>query len=292
MRFELAGTLSLPAPLVVTFNANQSFDITKYTKLDYTNFDVICIGGGGGMGGGIDTANTGTQIRSYGGAGGGGGLHRVQGLLSALPAVVPIVVGAGGSLGTEDSSNVGLVTDGGDGGYSSFNDTTCQASGGKGGKKVQSNSLTVTTSANGGDGGVGGRQNAGGGAFGGIAGTPSATGPGVAGTNGGDGGWNGSIGLGGGGGAGGVGKYGSGGITCNAATSGGRGSYNPGDTSVYGPSDAPDNDPESGSQSIIPGGASGAKAAPLTGLPYIYGSSKGTRAKGDPGIVIVRLTAQ
>lgn len=292
MRLELSGTLILPTPLVVTFNTNQNFDITKYTKLDYTNFDVICIGGGGGMGGGIDTANTGTLIRSYGGAGGGGGLHRVQGLLSALQAVVPIVVGAGGSLGTEDSSNVGLTTDGGDGGASSFNGTTCQASGGKGGKRVQSNSLTITTSANGGDGGVGGRTIAGGGALGGVVGTPSATGPGVAGTNGVDGGWNGVIGIGGGGGAGGVGKYGSGGTTCNAATSGGRGSYNPGDTSVYGPSDTPDTDPSSNSQSVVPGGASGAKAAPLTGLPYIYGSSKGSRIKGDPGVVIIRLTAR
>jgi hypothetical protein len=291
MRFELSGTLSLPAPLVVTFVFNQSLDITKYTKLGYTNFDVICIGGGGGMGGGIDTANTGTLIRSYGGAGGGGGLQRVQGLLSALPAVCPVVVGLGGSLGTEHSSNVGLVTDGGDGGLSSFNGTTCQASGGKGGKKVQSNSLTIATSANGGDGGVGGRPLAGGGALGGVAGVPTASGPGTAGTNGVDGTWNGIIGSGGGGGAGGVGKYGSGGITCNAATSGGRGSYNPGDTSVYGPADAPDTDPESGAKSVVPGGASGAKAAPLTGLPTIYGSSKGSRNAGDPGVVIVRLTA-
>ena len=30
-----------------------------------------------------------------------------------------------------------------------------------------------------------------------------------------------------------------GGTTCNAATAGGRGSYNPGDTSVYGPGDTP-----------------------------------------------------
>ena len=292
MRFELAGSLVHPDPLVIKFNANQSFDTLKYMNLGYTNFDVICIGGGGGMGGGIDTANTGTLIRSYGGAGGGGGLHRVQGLLSALPNSCPVVIGAGGILGIDDSSNVGRITDGGDGGYSSFNGNTCQASGGKGGQRVQSNSLTVSTSANGGDGGVGGRSNAGGGAHGGIAGTPTATGPGVAGTAGADGTWNGTIGQGGGGGAGGVGKYGSGGTTCNAATSGGKGSYNPGDTSVYGPGDNPDNDPESGSQNIIPGGASGAKAAPLNGLPYIYGSSRGTRTPGDPGTVVLRLTAQ
>jgi hypothetical protein len=28
----------------------------------------------------------------------------------------------------------------------------------------------------------------------------------------------------------------------------------------------------------------------LTGLPYIYGSSKGTRAVGDRGIVVISLT--
>lgn len=293
MRFELAGSLVRPDPLVIKFNANQTFDVLKYKNLGYTHFDVICIGGGGGMGGGIDTVNTGTLIRSYGGAGGGGGFHRVRGLLSALPDTCPVVVGVGGSLGTENNgSNPALTTNGGDGGYSSFNDPTCRASGGQGGKRVQSNSLTVTTQANGGDGGVGNRIIAGGGASGGVAGTPSATGPGTAGIAGIDGTFFQNVGQGGGGGAGGVGKYGSGGTTCNAATAGGRGSYNPGDTSVYGPADLPDNDPSSGSQSVISGGASGAKAAPLNGLPTVFGQSKGARAIGDPGTVIIRLTAE
>ena len=87
------------------------------------------------MGGGIDTANSGTLVRNYGGAGGGGGFHRVRGLLSALPAICPVVVGAGGALGTEmHGSNPARTTNGGDGGASSFNATTCRASGGKGGK--------------------------------------------------------------------------------------------------------------------------------------------------------------
>ena len=42
----------------------------------------------------------------------------------------------------------------------------------------------------------------------------------------------------------------------------------------------------------IPGGASGAKASPLNGLPTVYGQSKGTRVAGDPGIVVIRLTAE
>lgn len=293
MRFELAGSLVHPDPLVIKFNANASFDVQKYIDLGYTHFDVICIGGGGGMGGGIDTANTGTLVRNYGGAGGGGGYHRVRGLLSALPSTCPVVVGAGGALGTEHASLPANTTNGGDGGASTFNDLTCRASGGKGGKRAQSNSLTVATLADGGDGGIGNRTIAGGGAAGGIAGTPSATGPGsVLGQAGADGTLFQDIGQGGGGGAGGVGKYGAGGTTCNAATAGGRGAYNPGDTSVYGPGDTPGNDPSSGSQNVIPGGASGAKASPLNGLPTIFGQSKGERLVGDPGTVILRLTAE
>lgn len=290
MRIELAGTLIQPDPLIVKYIANDNFIPADYMDLGYTHFDVICIGGGGGMGGGIDTANTGTLIRSYGGAGGGGGFHRTSGLLAALPGSCPVVVGAGGSLGTEHASNPALTTDGGDGGASSFNATTCRASGGKGGKRVQTNSVTTSTLANGGDGGVGNRVIAGGGGSGGLAGTPTATGPGTSGTKGEDGTFFQGIGEGGGGGAGGVGKYG--GVTCNAATAGGRGSYNPGDTSVYGPGGIPSSDASSGAANVKPGGASGAKAAPLNGLPTVYGLSKGVRAISDPGVVILRLTAE
>lgn len=290
MRFELSGSLIRPDPFVLRYNSNLNFIPEDWIELGYTHFEVICIGGGGGMGGGIDTANTGTLIRSYGGAGGGGGFQRVRGLLSALPATCPVVVGAGGSLGTEHASNPASTTDGGDGGASSFNTTTCRASGGKGGKRVQSNSVTVTTQAHGGEGGIGNRTIAGGGAAGGVAGTPSATGPGTLGTPGTDGTIFNDVGKGGGGGSGGVGKYG--GVTCNAATAGGRGSYNPGDTSVYGPGDSPGNDASSGASGVLPGGASGAKAAPLNGLPTIFGQSKGERLAGDPGIVVIRLTAE
>lgn len=290
MRIELSGSLIRPDPLLLTFNANQDITISDYMDMGYTHFDVICIGGGGGMGGGIDTNNTGTLIRNYGGAGGGGGFHRVRGLLSALPDTCSVVVGAGGTLGTEHASDPTLTTAGGDGGASTFNGTTCRASGGKGGRRAMSNSATVTTQANGGDGGIGDRSIAGGGAAGGVAGTPTATGPGTPGTNGQDGTFFQNIGKGGGGGAGGVGKYG--GLTLNAATSGGKGSYNPGDTSVYGLGSSPTNGPTSGAVNIVPGGASGAKAAPLNGLPTLYGRSKNQRLVGDPGVVIIRLTAE
>jgi hypothetical protein len=290
MRIELAGSLIHPEPLVVKFSANGNFVTSDYTDLGYTHFEVICIGAGGGMGGGIDTANTGTLVRNYGGAGGGGGFHRVRGLLSALPPSCPVVVGAGGALGTEHASNPALTTNGGDGGASTFNGTTCRASGGKGGKRATTNSLTAATLADGGDGGVGDRTIAGGGGAGGVAGTPTATGPGTPGTPGADGTLFADVGKGGGGGAGGVGKYG--GITANAATAGGRGSYNPGDTSVYGPSGAPSADVATGSANTRPGSASGAKAAPLNGLPTVYGQSKGSRVASDSGVVILRLTAE
>lgn len=294
MRFELAGSLIRPAPLLLTFNANATFDTQKYIDDGYTHFDVICIGGAGGMGGGIDTGGAGTQIRSYGGAGGGGGFHRARGLLAALPATCPVVVGAGGALGAEHVSDPAGTTNGGNGGASSFNTNTCRASGGEGGKRVQSNSVTVTTQAHGGAGGAGNRVTVGGGAAGGVAGTPTATGPGTPGTAGADGTFINNVGKGGGGGAGGVGKTGS--VVCNAGTAGGRGSYNPGDTSVYGPGEPAGLGETTGSQNVKPGGASGAKASPLNGLPTLYGRSWGGpwtgRRPGDPGVVIIRLTVE
>jgi len=290
MRIELAGSLIRPDPLVLRLETNQYFYPENYLELGYTHFEVICIGGGGGIGGGIDTANTGTLIRSYGGAGGGGGFHRVRGLLSALPTDVYVEVGIAGIPGNEHSSNPALTSDGSDGGHSAFNGTTCRASGGKGGKRVQSNSLTVTTQAHGGDGGIGNRTIAGGGAPGGLAGTPSPTGPYIPGTDGTDGTIFNNIGKGGGGGAGGVGRYDGG--TYSFATAGGRGSYNPGDTSVYGPGAPQSDDSSSGADGIIPGGASGAKAAPLNGLPTVFGQSIGARTPSQKGIVILRLTAE
>ena len=282
MRFELAGSLIHPDPLVMMLVTGVSFAPRDYTKLGYTNFDVICIGGGGGSGGGINTDNTGTLVRSTGGAGGGGGLHRVQGLLSALPDVCEVVVGSGGTFGIEHPSDPAQTTNGGDGGYSSFNDTTCQASGGSGGLRVQSNSTSIPTDANGGNGGSGGSKIAGDGSFGGI----------FNGTAGLDGDWDGVIGQGGGGGAGGVATYGSPPIVYITATAGGQGSYNLGDLSVYGPGHSSSTDAASGAPNVAPGGAGGAKAAPINGLTVcLHGSSASHHASGDPGFVVIRLTA-
>lgn len=283
MRIELAGAIQEVKPLTLTFIENQDFDVEAYMDMGFTNFDVICIGGGGGRGGGIDTANTGTLIRNYGGEGGGGGFHRVRGPLSDLPSICPVVVGAGGALGTEHNSNPALTTNGGDGGYSSFNVDTCRASGGKGGKRAVSNSSTSATVADGGEGGIGNRIVSGGGGGGGAAGIPQAAGPGSPlSTDAEDGPITENIGHGGGGGAGGVGLYGSA-VTCLAGTYGGRGSYNPDDILVSGPGEDPQIDPSTGAADVVPGSASGANASPLNGLPYVYGRSN------EPGVVVIRL---
>lgn len=298
MRIGLAGniTRSLQA-VVIKFTANTNFLKQPYLDLGYNFFDVICIGAGGGTGGGIDTANTGTNIINFGGAGGGGGFHRVRGLLSALPTSAPVVVGVGGAPGLKHASLPANTTNGGDGGYSSFNNPTCRASGGRGGKRSQSNSVTAKTLADGGEGGIGDRTTVGGGGLGGIAGTPvNATATIQAandGTPGSDGPLLGNIGKGGGGGAGGVGRYGTNYWWLLLATAGGKGSWNPGDISVYGPAGTtiwlPGGDPKA---NTIPGYAGGAKATPLNGLPDVFGNSHGELVAGDPGVVILRLTAE
>lgn len=287
MRLELGGTLYIPEPRVLTYPADDSFIPADWIDLGYTNFDVLCIGGGGGAGGGIDTANTGTLVRSYGGAGGGGGAHRVKGLLSGLPSSCPIVIGLGGGKGSDHASDPAQTTNGADGGYSRFNTTTCRASGGKGGLRVQVNSLTTGTSADGGRGGSGDSITAGGGGLGGTAGIPTATGPGTPGTDAADGTWDGTIGYGGGGGGGGVGKYT--GVSCNAATRGGRGAYNASDVSLYAPGGYPSDDVTAVADSIIPGQGGGAKASALSNVYAAYGSG-GAASAGSDGVVVIRLT--
>jgi hypothetical protein len=279
MRFELSGSIVRADPVALTLTAD--FIPSDYIDLGYTNFDVICIGGGGGQGGGIDTANTGTLIRNYGGEGGGGGYQRVKGVLSALPSTCPVVIGAAGAPGTTHVSNPALTTDGTDGGSSSFNGVTCSASGGKGGKRAQSNSQTVATLANGGDGGIGNRTAVGGGGLGGVCGTPGST----LSIDGEDGPIIDNIGHGGGGGAGGIAKYGT--ITSFLdGTAGGNGSWNPDDVLAAGGGEDPQTDPGTGVVSVKPGRGGGATGSPLTGLPYNYGRA------GIPGAVIIRLTSQ
>lgn len=366
MRFELAGTMapsgppgpgnpSNPQEGVQVFTADATFDAKSFADQGYTAAEIICIGAGGGAGGGYfapyevdpnapdpNTADWWGQ-RFYGGAGGGGGVHRVNLNLLLLPDSVDIKVGAGGLAGAwqNDPSryqltrNYGLeqlwaTTDGGDGGYSSFGDTLCRASGGKGGKKVTEvlwfdPAVTILGSnarcaphSDGGDGGIGNSIVAGGGAAGAkhieiqpgdihtqnngdVVLSPAVDSQG--------GTWDGTIGSGGGGGSGGAvlitGQhviiprdawvatfYGN-------ASFGSEGNYSDADTSFMGPRTEAVEDPNNyvltnATTRPVPGPGGGAKTGPYSGLTAVYG--RGVQLPVDAqalnGVVIVRLTAK
>lgn len=308
MRLELSGTMSpsgAPGPgnpsnppqLILTYTANDTFVPETYLDQGYTRFDVIAIGAGGGQGGELNPgvpANGTQNQKASGGAGGGGGIQEVlRGLLVALPASCPVVVGAGGVAGTNAATGAG-TTNGGDGGASSFNGSTCQASGGKGGKRAQNDGWTTNPLSDGGQGGLGGTSVAGGGGAGGISNGRIAAVPGI---------WTPGTGIGGGGGGGWGGASATsasstGVLTENAIAaappgSGAGGAYNAVDLSVYSPGSTSGNDPRGAL--YIPGYAGGAKASPLTGLATTYGDSQVSQTTpamvGKAGVVILRLTA-
>lgn len=339
MRFELSGTMvpisgppspanpSNPPILILTYTADDEFDPKAYMDQGYNMYEMLCIGGGGGPGGGIDQLGSSSSdtdwARVFGGAGGGGGLHYVKGSLLPLEdgGVMPIIVGKGGIPGRPmvaagaDGSN---TADGEDGGYSSVG-IVCQASGGKGGKRI---SWVPAENApygpnplgtNGGDGGSGGTIIAGGGGSGGtpqeFLTDPNNPPPAYIAqnaTDGQNGSWNPStgIGTGGGGGAGGYDAY----VSVNemvvkaVGSVGGTGSWNPQDISVLsaGQNRSQDNNPAGGGFTI-PGGGGGAKATPITGSSTTYGDSRsvanvanpvGSQIAGNDGIVVIKLTAR
>lgn len=300
---------SIPDPLNVVLADGDIFHKLDYLATGYNRFDVMCIGGAGGRGGGLPVEDTpvsqpswvryqrtvpftqpsviatGPQISGVrqdarvGGGGGGGGLHRIKGRLALLPTNVAVIVGAAGADGVHPAP-------GGDGGPSSFGGVICRASGGKGGRAYGDTSTSTA-----GQGGVGNAELAGGGA------DPGASGA-----------WDGVIGHGGGG--------------VGAPGSGGAGSVSAADPTTSGPGDPAgtinlrrdtvvvgDYVIESGSANpagtgtwveyyslnpiysdipSIPGAGGGAKPFLLNGETVQYGS----RAQGRPGtgLVIVRLT--
>lgn len=296
MRIALKGSLPRLNPKVFVFTSDISFDLSSYIAAGYTDFEAIVIGAGGGRGGGctgVDTESGSRHVKNYGGKGGGGGFHKIKGLLSALPSTVSIVVGQPGTNGT-NASTPGSTTDGGYGGNSSLNGTSAVASGGNGGKRAISCSTVLSSDANGGDGGLGGIGEHGWGGSGGQAGI--LTGPHEPGTDGQDGSLidgpfeytagfftaPGKIGKGGGGGAGGVGNSDLPREEM-AATKGGKGSYNAGDESVFGPGG--DVSVDDGMGDIIPGIAGGSRVTSLNGTPFVYGKSE------QAGVVCLRITA-
>lgn len=300
---------SIPDPLNVVLADGDIFHKLDYLAEGYNRFDVMCIGGAGGRGGGLSVVDSpvsqpawiryqrtvpfgpanviatgpivsGTsQTARYGGGGGGGGLHRIKGRLALLPTNVPVVVGSAGADGVHPAG-------GADGEASSFGGVICRASGGKGGRAYGDTSTSTA-----GQGGVGNAELAGGGADSGASGA-----------------WDGVIGRGGGGG-GLVGAGGSGSVSVADPTTSGpgdpvgtvnlrrdvvgigelvveEGTANQAGTGTWTQyfnlstvfSDIPS----------IPGAGGGAKPFLLNGETVQYGS----KAQGRPGtgLVIVRMT--
>ena len=244
------------APITFQYITNDIFIPGDYTGFGYTHYEVACVGacgGRGGMsihsfindGGGyiFDGAWHDSALAVYGGGGGGGGLHVVTGELADLPEECEIVVGEPGASGADGLPTVGFAAmdqgePGEDGGFSTFADDICMASGGKGGNGSNGawqayGYSTMRPGGNGGDGGIGGQTTAGGGGAGSeaivveedilpepftqpvgvpwaIDNTPEIGGPGpifedrYETDDGADGTWDGEIGGGGGGGCGGI----------------------------------------------------------------------------------------
>ena len=228
------------APITFQPVDGEIFTPADWIAFGYTHFEVSCVGAAGGKAGIAQYfcgysgwfPSSGQYLYSFGGAGGGGGLHVVTGELGDLPATCDIVVGESGADGapvggwspSSNASEIARGTAGVDGGFSSFADDICMASGGKGGEisslverliymtGASINNILVeqTPGGNGGDGGIGGQTAAGGGGAGAesikIAEGDDTTFdlPDTWRTDEGeDGSWDGEIGAGGGGGSGG-----------------------------------------------------------------------------------------
>lgn len=293
MRAALGGFGGPLPPMVLQLANGVPFLKAAYVALGYTNYEVLCIGAAGGMGGGIQppVGTGGSYIQTKGGGGGGGGLHRVKGLLAALPVSCAVVVGTAGADGANSvtaGSGVG-VTSGAGGTPSRFNYPLCAASAGNGGSGATNTSRASPSGGNGGAGGIGNAIGllSGGGAPGATAQNPNNGAPPTLNPPGEGGIWNGTIGSGGGGGAGGTAFWDATvGTFPLPASGGGNGSYWGSDTSFSAPGGA-------AQLPIFPGFGGGALTTPLNHLLAIYGS----RAQGinnrlvvGDGLVIISLT--
>ncbi len=305
-----------PTPKILLFTSSDTFTTSDYTGDGYTKFDAIAIGAGGGNGGTVtvfgfvnDAWGIDWLYEKYGGAGGGGGIHRVNGNLSDIGPDQSITIesvapdyhrGADGfyDLGTAawviSPTNLSAgphATDGTQGGASSFGDIA-YASGGGGGYISDTTLSPIVDGAatfcapggNGGGGGVGASLTAIG-SNGGVNSLPAVINadayPVI--NPGGNGSWDGTIGSGGGGGGGGVyvnfeqepPTY----LLAGAGGNGGMGAYNAVDQSVYAAAML--------GVTYNPGGGSGARTQPITGLPSSYGDAA---TANYAGVVAILLT--
>lgn len=188
MRISFDTTsLTPPGPLSRVYMDDDQFVASDYINMGYTTYEVVCIGGGGGIsnGGyifvdGVKNSQSGEWYYCGGSGGGGGGYMRVAGSLNSLVAAEPIPITVGKASGGASPGTAwfkGLRTDwldltasttldGQDGQASSFGDI-CMASGGKGGKKGINTGTDPFWIMTAGDGGIGGTTVAGGGGKGG-----------------------------------------------------------------------------------------------------------------------------
>jgi hypothetical protein len=304
MRFSLGGFIAPLDPLVLTLVNGVPFLKADYVDLGYTKFDVLCIGAAGGRGGNAapPLGTGGSYIAAYGGGGAGGGMQIVSGLLSSLPSSCAVVVGAAGADGTDDLTpgSLAAVTNGGDGGLSSFNGTLCRGSGGKGGQCPTTLTDGSLVSAYGGEGGKGNKStpgsNTGPTTYLPIGGGGGQQSPYIDPTTAADGRLNWTaggdpegVGYGGGGGGGGVKKFVSGVPT--VIFNGGPGGAGPAsdiETRYRGTPGVPTG-PGLG---IGPGGGGGAgggtRVTPFTHILRTYGSKEPNSTPN--GAVVIRLT--
>jgi hypothetical protein len=300
MRIRFGGSFAGFDPIILLFTTPGDYTFKKLLYPDHNNYDIMVVGAGGGVGGGLhgtDPANSDYDVFTYGGAGGGGGSFRVKGLMEFLDDETTITVGAAGADGDDGGSDPDASTDGGDGETSQFGGVIA-ATGGKGGKRSQSLSSEENQLADGGDGGVGGSDTAGGGAIGGVCALnddPEDPGHHKPGENGRDGGLyvagGGLIGEGGGGGAGGEVRHDTSSGTWflfSLPVNGGRGSYNL-DGGVYSPYGPPQLVTPSGAPNAFAakaGRAGGARVTPFNKSNATYGDSR------RHGVVVVKLTVE
>lgn len=111
--FELDGMSAFDEPdpntdvISLFLEDGVPFEKGPYLDMNYTRYEVWIVGAAGGRGGAILRSFDPFNRKSiWGGAGGGGGLHRVSGMLAALPDSVDVSIGVAGADGQDGSGDI------------------------------------------------------------------------------------------------------------------------------------------------------------------------------------------